>query len=403
MVVWVQACHSSRPTGRSPRAAASSGLAAWLTGSREQAHHLVDLLAGPVVLGGCGVSAVDGLDRHDHDQVQAVQATARLLPRGELLLAVAAHERGRVAEVGQVDAGEAGLHQRVPVQGAFVVDDRDDPAVADHDVGVPEVPLDEPRLDDVVEDVGVQGDDLADLVVVPADVDVAGLPVGQDGLDDAGEHDPPRRVTRAGERSEPVPADRVQLAVGGAERLVVRVALLGAQAVGDDAEVLGVDERHEEVVGVDELVAQVGVVDLRDRDVGACRDQRQRVELDAHRAALGGHHRHVPRRRDLHDHGPAVAQQDPVRDVEPAVPELLEPGVRLARGHLVGAVGTLDHRTQRRGRLAVLRDALHRVLIVVRRGVRPWVQRGGGPVLARTMSSVGTTVRAGGGTDRDRS
>ncbi|KQR08580.1 hypothetical protein ASF78_20275 [Cellulomonas sp. Leaf334] len=51
----------------------------------------------------------------------------------------------------------------------------------------------------------MQGDDLADLVIVPAVVDVAGLAVGQGGLDDAGEDGPPRRVTGAGERSNQSP------------------------------------------------------------------------------------------------------------------------------------------------------------------------------------------------------
>ena len=239
-----------------------------------------------------------------------------------------------------------------------MVDDADDPAVADHHVAVPQVPLDEPGFGHRVQAVGMLGNDRANGVVVPAEVDVAAFAVAQYAGDHAGEQLPPRRHAGPVQRAEGGAADRVELTGRRAERLVVAVALGRCQGVPHDAEVVGVDERHEEVVGVAQFPAAVRVVHRRHGHRGLFPDESEGGQLGRHRALLVRHHLDVRRRRDLQHHVGAVPQADPVGDVEPAVPQLVHPSV--TDGHLVAAVGALDHRAQGLERLAVLGDALHR-------------------------------------------
>src|SRR5882762_2204480 len=190
-VVCEHVCHSSRPTGRVPNAAAWSIDSGSAGTAPEQGHDLGQPGTGPVVLHGVGVSTVDGLDDHDEHEVQAVQAAAGPLGPGQLVVPVAAQERRPVAERGQLGGGETGLDQRVTVERAFVVDDADDGAVADHDVAVPQIPLDVARVDHLVQTAGVLGQHATHGVVVPAQVDPAAFAVGQHVRNHAGEHHPP--------------------------------------------------------------------------------------------------------------------------------------------------------------------------------------------------------------------
>ncbi|GAA4521221.1 hypothetical protein GCM10023191_099310 [Actinoallomurus oryzae] len=212
---------------------------------------------------------------------------------------------------------------------------------------------------DLVEAVGVRVEDVAYGVVVPAEVDGASFAVVQDVFDHAGEHGAPAVVAGAGERAEGGAADRVEFAGGRAEGLLVGVVGGLGQRAAEGAEVVRVDVRHEEVVGVAEFVALVGEVDGRYGYVGVFGDESQRGEFGRHRVPFVGQYLDGGGGCDLEGDLGAVAQADPVGDVEPAVSQFGRPA-RVFGGDLVGAVGARDHGPQGLGRLAVLGDALQR-------------------------------------------
>ncbi|WP_394552431.1 hypothetical protein ACDF64_16445 [Agromyces sp. MMS24-JH15] len=105
---------------------------------------------------------------------------------------------------------------------------------------------------------------------------------------------------------------------------------------------------------------QVDVVDARHRHRGVRGDQAHRLEFGAHHPHLAREHPDVRGRRDLQHDLPTVAQSDAVRDVEPALGDLVREPV--VGRHRVGAVGPFDEPTQGRRGLPVLGDALHRAL-----------------------------------------
>ncbi|MEU6711996.1 hypothetical protein ABZ897_11025 [Nonomuraea sp. NPDC046802] len=116
---------------------------------------------------------------------------------GQCTEPVSLHEVGGISEDRQVDPGESGLHERIAIDGTLVVKDGHDLAVADHRVLRPEIYFDETGFGHGIEHACVLGEHSADLVVVPADVDLDVGAIGERVLDRRGERFSPRSRDRS--------------------------------------------------------------------------------------------------------------------------------------------------------------------------------------------------------------
>ena len=156
-------------------------------------------------------------------------------------------------------------------------------------------------------------------------------------------------------------SDGVDFAVQSPEFVVARRHDFRFQqpSVSAEPKVIRIDELHEEEVGVDYLVSEVGVEDPGDRYRRPLRDQPHRLKLAAHHPHFTGKHGDVRGWGDLEDHLFTVAQTDAVDDVEPALRDFF--GETIAVGDLARAKGASDQRAQNTVGLTILCVAFHLV------------------------------------------
>src|SRR5665647_3099420 len=129
----------------------------------------------------------------------------------------------------------------------------------------PQVPLADPRDGHRVEGRLIVGDRLSHLVVRPAQVDLAALPVREHILEDPGERLAPRGDSREAVPPETVAHDRVQLGVDRPDLTPHRPGPLLGPGSADLAEVLARHAGHDEPGRLDELTGRVVMVDVGDR------------------------------------------------------------------------------------------------------------------------------------------